>query len=106
MHWMKGRTRLATVVLAVISAVVAGACSGDGAGGDKAGGRGEPVVLRMANTASSLDYTPAIKDFVGRAKELSDGNVRIDAVDSWGEFAADAEQQVVQDVAAGKVDLG
>jgi TRAP-type C4-dicarboxylate transport system substrate-binding protein len=106
MQWMNGRIRLATVALAVIAAVVAGACSGDGAGGDKAGGAGEPVVLRMANTASNLDYTPAVKDFVGRVKELSGGNVRIQVMDRWGDFAADAEQQVVRDVAAGKVDLG
>ena len=52
MHQMKGRIRLATVALAVIAAVVAGGCSGDGAGSDKAGGAGEPVVLRMAKTAS------------------------------------------------------
>jgi TRAP-type C4-dicarboxylate transport system substrate-binding protein len=106
MRWMKGRIRLATVALAVIAAVVAGGCSGDGAGGDKAGGSGEPVVLRMANTASNLEYFPAIRDFVGRVKERSDGNVRIEVVDEWGRFAADGEQQVVRAVATGKVDLG
>jgi TRAP-type C4-dicarboxylate transport system substrate-binding protein len=106
MHQMKGRVRLATVALAVIAAVVAGGCSGDGAGGDKAGGSGEPVVLRMANTASNLEYFPAIADFVGRVKERSGGNVRIEVVDEWGNFAADAEQQVVRAVAAGQVDLG
>ena len=37
MHQMKGRIRLATVALAVIAAVVAGGCSGDGASSDKAG---------------------------------------------------------------------
>jgi TRAP-type C4-dicarboxylate transport system substrate-binding protein len=106
MHQMKGRIRLATVALAVIAAVVAGGCSGDGAGGDKAGGAGEPVVLRMANTASNLEYFPAITDFVGRVKERSGGNVRIEVVNEWGAFAADAEQQVVRAVATGQVDLG
>jgi TRAP-type C4-dicarboxylate transport system substrate-binding protein len=106
MHQMKGRIRLATVALAVIAAVVAGGCSGDGTGSDKAGGSGEPVVLRMANTASNLEYFPAITDFVGRVKERSGGNVRIEVVDEWGRFAADGEQQVVRAVAAGKVDLG
>ena len=106
MHQMKGRIRIATVALAVIAAVVAGGCSGDGAGSDKAGGSGEPVVLRMANTASNLEYFPAITDFVGRVKERSGGNVRIEVVDEWGRFAADGEQQVVRAVAAGKVDLG
>jgi TRAP-type transport system periplasmic protein len=106
MHQMKGRVRLATVALAVIAAVVAGGCSGDGAGGDKAGGTGEPVVLRMADTASNLAYFPAITDFVGRVKERSGGNIRIEVVDKWGNFAADAEQQVVRAVATGQVDLG
>jgi TRAP-type C4-dicarboxylate transport system substrate-binding protein len=106
MHRMNGRMRLATVALAVIAAVVAGGCSGDGAGGDKAGGAGEPMVLRMANTASSLEYFPAIANFAGRVKERSGGNVRIEVVNEWGKFAADAEQQVVRAVATGQVDLG
>ena len=106
MHRMKGRTRLATVALAVITAVVAGGCSGDGAGSDKAGGAGEPVVLRLANTASNLESYPAITDFAGRVKERSGGNVRIEVVNEWGTFAADAEQQVVRAVATGQVDLG
>jgi TRAP-type transport system periplasmic protein len=106
MHQMKGRIRLASVALVVIAAVVAGGCSGDGAGGDKAGGSGEPVVLRMANTASNLEYFPAIADFVGRVRERSGGNVRIEVVDKWARFAADGEQQVVRAVATGQVDLG
>jgi TRAP-type C4-dicarboxylate transport system substrate-binding protein len=60
----------------------------------------------MANTAANLEYFPAIADFVGRVKERSGGNVRIEVVDEWGGFAADAEQQVVGAVAAGKADLG
>jgi TRAP-type C4-dicarboxylate transport system substrate-binding protein len=98
--------RLVTVALAVIAAVVAGGCSGDGAGGDKAGGAGEPVVLRLANTASNLESFPAIADFVGRVRERSGGTVRIEVVDEWGGFAADAEQQAVRAVATGQVDLG
>jgi TRAP-type C4-dicarboxylate transport system substrate-binding protein len=106
MQWMNGRIRLATVALAVIAAVVAGGCSGSGAAGDKAGGAGEPLVLRMANTAGDLEVAPLIKDFVSQVEERSGGNVRIEVVHRWGDFAADAEQQVVRAVAAGKVDLG
>jgi TRAP-type transport system periplasmic protein len=106
MQWMNGRIRLATVALAVIAAVVAGGCSGSGAAGDKAGGAGEPLVLRMANTAGDLEVAPLIKDFVSQVEERSGGNARIEVVHRWGDFAADAEQQVVRDVAAGKVDLG
>jgi TRAP-type transport system periplasmic protein len=106
MRWMKGRARLATVALAVIAAVVAGGCNGGGAAGDKAGGAGEPVVLRMANTAGDLEVVPLIKDFVSQVRQRSGGNVRIEVVHRWGDFAADAEQQAVRDVAAGKADLG
>jgi TRAP-type C4-dicarboxylate transport system substrate-binding protein len=106
MRWMNGRIRLATVALAVIAAVAAGGCSSGGAGGDKAGGGGEPVVLRLANIAVDLDNTPAIQDFVSRVEERSGGYLRIQAVNRWGDFAADAEQQVVRAVAAGQVDLG
>jgi TRAP-type C4-dicarboxylate transport system substrate-binding protein len=90
MQWMKGRIRLATVALAVTAAVVAGGCGGDGAGSDKAGGSGEPVVLRMANTAGGLEpFFPAIKAFLAQVKERSGGNVRIQVVDRWGDLAAD-----------------
>jgi TRAP-type C4-dicarboxylate transport system substrate-binding protein len=106
MRWMKGRTRLAAVALAVIAAVAAGGCSAGGAGGDKAGGAGAPVVLRMASVAGDLDAVPLIKDFVSQVRERSGDNLRIQVVNRWGEYAADAEQQVVRAVAAGKVDLG
>ena len=106
MPWMNGRTRLTAVALAVIAVVAAGGCSGGGAGGDKAGGSGEPVVLRLASTAGDLEAVPLIKDFVSRVRERSGDNLRIQVVNRWGEYAADAEQRVVRDVAAGKVDLG
>ena len=43
---------------------------------------------------------------MSRVKERSGGNVRIEVVSTWGDYADDAEQQVVRAVAAGKVDLG
>jgi TRAP-type C4-dicarboxylate transport system substrate-binding protein len=106
MHWMKGRACRATAALAVIAAAVAGGCGDGGASGDKAGGSGEPVVLRMANAYANLDYIPAIEDFVTRVRERSGGNVRIEVVHDVGEGSADAEEQVVRAVAAGQVDLG
>jgi TRAP-type C4-dicarboxylate transport system substrate-binding protein len=106
MHRMRGRARLATVALAVITAVVAGGCSGGGAAGDKAGGAGEPVVLQMANAYGDLNDLPAVRDFVSQVKQRSGGNVRIQLVSPWGDYATDAEQQVVRAVAAGKADLG
>src|SRR6266545_3007164 len=101
MRWMSGRARLATVALAAVAAVVAGGCSAD-----KAGGAGEPVTLRMANAYGDLDVVPAVQDFVSRVKERSGGNLRIQVASTWGDYADDAEQQVVRAVAAGKADLG
>jgi TRAP-type transport system periplasmic protein len=103
---MKNRCRLGALVLAATVAFPAAGCGGGGAGEDKAGGSGEPVVLRLANTNGEIGFTPAVEYFVKRVEELSDGEVRIETVDRWGDFASDAEQQVVRSVSAGEVDLG
>jgi TRAP-type C4-dicarboxylate transport system substrate-binding protein len=101
------RTRLATLALAATAALVAVASgSGGGDGQDKAGGSNAAPVLRLANTNGDLDFTLAVVDFVERVEELSGGDLRVETVDEWGDFASDAEQQVVKDVAAGEVDLG
>lgn len=95
------------VALTAVIAHAAVGCTGGGGSMDKAGGSGEPAVLRMANTYGDLGDLPAVQYFVDRVGELSGGDVRIEVVDSWGGFASDAEQQVVRDVAAGEgVDLG
>ena len=75
-------------------------------GDDKAGGSADPVVLRLANTSFSLDRHPALQYFVDRVKEVSGGALRIDVAEGWGNNAADSEQQVVRDVAAGTIQLG
>jgi TRAP-type transport system periplasmic protein len=106
MRWMSGRARLATVALAVIAVVVAGGCGGGGGTGDKAGGSGEPVVLRMANAYGDLQTAPVVEQFVSQVKARSGGNLRIQVTSRWGDYADDAEQQVVRAVAAGKADLG
>jgi TRAP-type C4-dicarboxylate transport system substrate-binding protein len=99
--------RLAALILAATATVTVAACSvGGDAGDDKAGGPGPPVELRLANTGGSIDQTPAVEYFVERVQDLSGGKVRIEVVDQWADFAPDAEQQVVRDVAAGDVDLG
>jgi TRAP-type C4-dicarboxylate transport system substrate-binding protein len=99
--------RPAMFILAVTAALAATACSVAGDGGDdKAGGTGPPVELRLASTGGDIAQTPAVKYFVERVDELSGGQVRIKVVDQWAQFAPDAEQQVVRDVAAGEVDLG
>jgi TRAP-type C4-dicarboxylate transport system substrate-binding protein len=98
------RNRLTALILAAIAALAAAACGGE-SGADKAGG-GKPVVLRLANINGQLDFTPAVVGFVDRVRELSGGDLRIEPVNDWGDLAADAEQRVVEDVAAGEVDLG
>lgn len=106
MDGMKTRGWLAALVFAAAAVLTTVACSGGGAGEDKAGGSGKPVVLRLADTSSQLNVQPAVADFVQRVEELSGGDVRIKVVDQWADFASDAEQQVVRDVATHDVDLG
>jgi TRAP-type C4-dicarboxylate transport system substrate-binding protein len=105
MDSMKNRGRLALIAVIAATAVLAAAWAAGTNSGDKAGGAGEPVVLRMADTGSQLGYTPAVEYFVQRVTELSAGHLRIDVVHNWGNGAPDAEQQVVRDVAAGKAHL-
>jgi TRAP-type transport system periplasmic protein len=105
MAWMS-RIGLRTVALTATIALAAVGCSGGAASEDKAGGTGEPVVLQMANTYGDLGDLPAIEYFIDRVEELSGGDVRIEVVDRWGDFAPDAEQQVVEAVSHDDVDLG
>jgi TRAP-type C4-dicarboxylate transport system substrate-binding protein len=92
------RARLAIVILALAG------CSSQT--GPKAGGPGDPVTLKMATVNAEAGYNPEIDDLGERVKELSAGNVRIEMVYGVGEFAPDAEQQVVSGVAAATYDLG
>ncbi|WP_328868844.1 TRAP transporter substrate-binding protein DctP [Streptomyces sp. NBC_00287] len=99
---MSRGSRIAAAVLA--AAVVAGCTTATGQG-DKAGGPGTPRVLTLANGYADLDYEPAVAYFVERVEEVSGGALRVEVAHEWGEFAVDAEQRVVRDVAAGKADL-
>jgi TRAP-type transport system periplasmic protein len=96
---------LRKLALVAAAALLAAACTAGAGGGDKAGGGGQTVVLRLAETASNLGYAPALQYFISRVDELSGGDLRIDVVYEWGNFSADAEQQAVRDVAAGKAEL-
>jgi TRAP-type C4-dicarboxylate transport system substrate-binding protein len=96
-------------VVAAAAALFVAACSADeqasSGGDDKAGGAADPVVLTMADFTSGLNYEPAVQYFVDQVEQLSGGSLHIDVSHEWGDFAADAEQQVVRDVAAGEIDL-
>ena len=97
MQRMRGRAGL--TIVAVVAMVI-GACTNEGTSeggtGDKAGGPGEPVVLTMATVNGDLDFTPQIQYLLDRVAQLSDGNVQIEIVYEVGDFAPDAEQQVVR----------
>jgi TRAP-type C4-dicarboxylate transport system substrate-binding protein len=103
-------TKVRTAVRLVSVAAVAGllaSCAGLATGPrNKAGGAHEARVLRLADTGSTLAFTPSVEYFVSRVAELSHGQLRVDVVHRWGQFEPDAERQEVRAVAAGKVDLG
>ena len=81
-------------------------CAADGASGDKAGGPGEPLVLRLATVNGDLAFTPEVKSFVDAVADLSDGSLQLEVAYEVGDFEPDSEKQVVEGVAAGRYDLG
>lgn len=84
-------------------AILAG-CGGSGA--DKAGGgsEGDPVVLRLVSEDEpALTAAPEFADAVER---LSGGTLRIELVQAGRGDEIDAERGVVEDVRAGKAELG
>jgi TRAP-type transport system periplasmic protein len=94
--------RAAAVILVALSLAGCGALAGN-----KAGGPGAPVVLRMATDYGTPGFMPQVDPYlVNRAAKLSAGNVQIDMAYHVGENVPGGEQQVVRDVAAGRHDLG
>jgi TRAP-type transport system periplasmic protein len=106
MRSTNGRARLAMTGLAVVAAIVAGGCSSGEPTGGKAGGAAPPTVLQMVNAYGDLNVVPGVQYFVSQVKERSGGNLQIELTSGYGDYADDAEQNVVRAVAAGKADLG
>jgi TRAP-type C4-dicarboxylate transport system substrate-binding protein len=76
-------------------------------GGDKAGGSGEEVTLRVGTRdTADLPAAKAIAQFARQAEELSDGKIRIETVSRAGQGSDDPDQQVARMVSAGKLDGG
>jgi TRAP-type C4-dicarboxylate transport system substrate-binding protein len=98
--------RVGLLILLVAAALGAAGCTAGAHGPDKAGGGAEPTVLHLADTSGDLRFQPTVQEFADRVNELSNGSLRIESVDRWGNFADDAETQVVRAVADGDVDLG
>ena len=87
----------------LVVSILAG-CGGSGA--DKAGGGsdGDPVVLTLVSEDKpALTAAPEFADAVER---LSGGTLRIELVQAGGGDEIDAERGVVEDVRAGKTELG
>src|SRR5215471_11522618 len=102
MRKTRGVRRAGAVVLVALSLAGCGALAGN-----KAGGPGTPVVLRMATVNGTPGFMPQVDPYVvNRVAKLSAGNVQIDMVYHVGENVPGGEQQVVRGVAAGKYDLG
>jgi TRAP-type C4-dicarboxylate transport system substrate-binding protein len=92
---------LTLVLAAVVSTAGCGAQTGN-----KAGGPAAPVVLRMASVNGEAGFNPGVDELLKRVEARSNGNVKIEMAFGIGEFAPDAEQQIVRGVADGTYDLG
>ena len=99
------RTHLDAVV-AVGAAVMAVAAGCVGAGDDRAGGKPEPTALTLT-MANGLYRPEELQPFADEVARLSGGKMRIEFRDRWlGWPWRRPESAVINDVAAGKADLG
>lgn len=100
---MRHMIKLGAAVAALIAALAVGACGGGvrlRAGGEPAG---TTTVLRLANANGSIgDLQP----FVDQVAKLSGGRLRIEPVNNWRKGQIEYEKGLIQDVKAGKADLG
>src|SRR5207244_10855589 len=81
-----GRMSRRSIPLALAVVCAATGCASRSSAPDKAGGDAAPVVLTLANTGSSLDQAPGVRDFVRRVEALSGGALRIRVLAPWGAF--------------------
>ena len=89
-----------------IVAILCSACTEAPAAGDKAGAPAEPIVLELAVADGDLGNAFAVGYFVRRVSATSGGSIRVELDTGLGNWARDAEVQVVRAVASGDVDLG
>jgi TRAP-type C4-dicarboxylate transport system substrate-binding protein len=97
-------------LLLVCAAVawLAAACAATSSGADKAGNvqHDTTVVLRIGSTPGGLADVPPVADFVRTVARLSSGTIQIEVTNQWGNFAPDAEADVVRKTELGTLDLG
>jgi len=89
---------------ATLAACSLAGCSLEGAT-DKLGGTGAPVTLTMVDVAANQNGFPAVQYFLDRVSVISGGRLRVEVKPEYTNFASDAEQRIVRDVADGKADL-
>jgi TRAP-type C4-dicarboxylate transport system substrate-binding protein len=94
-------------LIVLAAAVLLAACGGGGAVGDKAGGAGTPLVLRLGTEAGpSRPSADQILEYARRVEEASDGQVVIEPVwDAAGPQATEWDQAVARMVVGGKLDM-
>ena len=96
-------TRLGLITGALTAALAVGACGArdtQRAGGEPAG---TTKVLKLANANGSTDE---LQLFIDQVAKVSNGRLRIEPVSSWRKGETDYETGLIQDVKAGKADLG
>jgi TRAP-type C4-dicarboxylate transport system substrate-binding protein len=97
-------TKYGLAAVLAASAMTVAACSGSS--GDKAGGaeKQEPVVLKFASLTGNTP--PQLQVFADEVVRRSDGTLRINFRAEWRGRDPDAERGTIEDVKAGKVDMG
>jgi TRAP-type C4-dicarboxylate transport system substrate-binding protein len=99
---MQGRKKVVWAVIAAISLV---ACQ-DGRSVDKTGG--DTLVLQFASIDPVNDNGQSFgpQAFVDGLSEVSDGRLKVEIVEGYGDNAAVAESDLVEAIAAGEIDGG
>jgi TRAP-type C4-dicarboxylate transport system substrate-binding protein len=96
------RRAIAAQAAAFITVIALAGCFA--AGGDKSGGSSSPHELVLANNDGNLDGVPSVARFVRRAEALSGGKLTVRVASRWR--GGEDEPRVIEDVAAGRADLG
>jgi TRAP-type C4-dicarboxylate transport system substrate-binding protein len=104
-HVSKG-SMICVLASAMLVAPLAACGNAAPASVDKVGGRREPVVLRLGDVNSLPRQVPAIEQFAKRIQEVSGGALQVDVSHGVGDYAPDAETQLLRAVANGSWDLG
>jgi TRAP-type C4-dicarboxylate transport system substrate-binding protein len=87
-----------------VVAMALAACQGDGA--DKAGGGTVVLQLATIDSVNNNGQSFGPQAFVDALSEVSDGRLRVEVIEAYGDGRADAESKLVEAIAAGDIDGG